>query len=287
MKSAIEYIPAYIPKGRYLYGIIRTEGDQELGPTCLPTGQRAGLSDRLVGLRRTRVYTIGFKNIAVLVSDHPLTEIKPLRDHLTSHHQVIKEAIQHFTIIPIAFGHIVRGADEIRRALEVNYPSIDQELDRLCNKVEMGLKVLWDVDNIFEYFVNRDRELRDFRDKIFGRSRQPTQAEKIELGRLFERKLNTERKKHAESVMRVLSIYAIEAKINPPTHEKVVMNGVFLVMKGKERLFEERVHLAAGLFDGNFSFDYSGSWAPYNFIELKLAELGLVPCPQESQFNMR
>lgn len=267
MKGAIEYIPAYLPKGRYLYGIIRAGDNQDLGP---------------IGLRRAKVYTIGFRSIAALVSDHPLTKIKPLRETLAAHHQVIKEAIQDFTIIPMAFGHIVRSAKEIRRLLEVNYPEIDRELNRLSNKVEMGLKILWDVDNIFEYFVNRDRELRDFRDTIFGRSRQPTQGEKIELGRLFEGKLNRERERHAERVLKVLSAYTLDGKVNPPTHEKMVMNGVFLVEKGKEALFEERVHRVAALFDGNFTFDYSGPWAPYNFIELELDELGSVPSPEES-----
>ncbi len=271
MKGAVEYIPTYIPKGKYLYGIIRTEGDKELGP---------------IGLRRAQVYTIGFKNTAALVSDHPLTKIKPLRDSLAFHHQVIKEAIRDFTIIPVAFGHIVRSAREIRRLLEVNYPEIDEELNRLCNKVEMGLKILWDVENIFEYLVNRDKELRDFRDTIFGRSRQPTQGEKIELGRLFESKLNRERERHAERVLKVLSTYTLDGKVNPPTHEKMVMNGVFLVQKGKEAHFEEGVHRVAALFDGNFTFDYSGPWAPYNFIELELDELGSTASPQRSKVKV-
>ena len=271
MKGAVEYIPTYIPKGRYLYGIIRTEGDQELGP---------------IGLRRAQLYTIAFRNIAALVSDHPLTKIKPSRDNLAPHYQVIKDAMQGFTIITMAFGHIVRSAKEIRRLLEVNYPEIDEELNRLCNKVEMGLKILWDVDNIFEYFVNRDKELRDFRDTIFGRSRQPTQGEKIELGRLFESKLNQERERHAERVLKVLSIYTLDGKVNPPTHEKMVMNGVFLVEKGKEALFEERVHRVAALFDGNFTFDYSGPWAPYNFIKLELDELASTAPPQQSKVKV-
>lgn len=264
----MEYIPAYIPKGKYLYGIIRAESDQDLGP---------------IGLRGAKICTIGFRNIAALVSEHPVTKVKPFRDNLNLHHQVIREAIQHFTVIPMAFGHIVRSAKEILRVLEVNYPEIDRELNRLYNKVEMGLKILWDVDNIYEHFVNRDRELRDFRDRIFGRSRQPTQEEKINLGRLFESKLNKERERHAAKVVRVLDNYTVESKVIPPAHEKMVMNGAFLIERGKEALFEERVHLAAGLFDGNFTFDYSGPWAPHNFIALKLTELGSASSPQESQ----
>ena len=34
--------------------------------------------------------------------------------------------------------------------------------------------------------------------------------------------------------------------------------------------------------EGNLGFDYSGPWAPHNFIELKIAELGSIPSPQES-----
>jgi hypothetical protein len=30
------------------------------------------------------------------------------------------------------------------------------------------------------------------------------------------------------------------------------------------------VFAAAKLFDNNFTFDYSGPWAPHNFVELEL-----------------
>jgi hypothetical protein len=34
--------------------------------------------------------------------------------------------------------------------------------------------------------------------------------------------------------------------------------------------YEAAIFKAANLFDNNFSFDYNGPWAPYNFVEMDL-----------------
>jgi len=35
-----------------------------------------------------------------------------------------------------------------------NRRAFEEQLERVTGKVEMGLRVAWDVPNIFEYFVN-------------------------------------------------------------------------------------------------------------------------------------
>ena len=57
----------------------------------------------------------------------------------------------------------------------------------------MGLRVSLDVPNIFEYFVNTHPELRTARDRFLGPYRNPSQDDKIELGRMFDRLLNEDR----------------------------------------------------------------------------------------------
>jgi len=243
-------------KGKYLYGIIRTDKDETFGD---------------IGIQGGKVYTLRYKDIAALVSDLPFVgKIKPLKANLGPHNQVIKELTRRFTVIPMTFGHIAKSEDDILRMLKLNYDEINAELERLQGKVEMGLKVFWDVDNIFEYFVKKYRELEDFRDEIFGRSSQPTRQEMIELGRLFEEKLGEEREHHTEKVIDVLRDYVLDFKVNEPIGEKMAVNSVFLIERDKEKAFEEAIYKAASLFDGNFTFDYNGPWAPYNFVELEL-----------------
>jgi len=244
------------PTGKYLYGIIRAGKDEAFGD---------------IGIQGEKVYTVRYEDIGALVSDIPFVgKIKPLKANLEPHNQVIKEANRRFTVIPMTFGHITKSEHNILRVLKINYHEISEELERLQGKVEMGLKVFWDVDNIFEYFVKEYRDLEDFRDKIFGRSSPATRQEMIELGRLFEEKRTEERERHTEKVIDALRDYVRDFRVNESIGEKMVLNSAFLIERDEEKAFDEGIHRAASLFDGNFTFDYNGPWAPYSFVELEL-----------------
>lgn len=136
--------------------------------------------------------------------------------------------------------------------------------------MEMGLRVIWDVPNIFEYFVDTHPELRAARDRFLTGHRAPTQDDKIELGRLFEHLLTEDRSLHAGRVEEVLSAYCVEIKPNKPRNEREVVNLACLVDRDRGAGFEAAVFDAAKLFDNSFAFDYSGPWAPHNFVDLSL-----------------
>jgi hypothetical protein len=136
--------------------------------------------------------------------------------------------------------------------------------------VEMGLRVSWDVPNIFEYFVNTHKDLRAARDRFLGPYQNPSQEDKIELGRLFDHLLNEDRQNFTEKVEEILSGYCREIKRNKCRTESEVMSLACLVGRNAQARFEEGVFEAAKLFDNNYTFDYNGPWAPHNFVELDL-----------------
>ncbi|MDD5309174.1 MAG: GvpL/GvpF family gas vesicle protein [Deltaproteobacteria bacterium] len=246
--------------GRYLYGLIRSENDRDFGCIGLTHEGKPG-----------RVYTVRVGSVAAVVSEYGAREkVLPLRKNLDPHHQVIREVMKGATIVPMTFGHVAKGEDEVLKALRRNRDDIQTELDRVDGKVEMTLKVKWDVDNIFEYFVSTDEELATFRDQIFGRSQAPSQAEKIELGRMFEERLGTEREEQTERVVEAFQSCFSEFKVSPVKNEKSVMDVAFLVDRERQKVFEERVYQVAGTFPAQYLFDFSGPWAPFNFVELDL-----------------
>ncbi|MCX6141783.1 MAG: GvpL/GvpF family gas vesicle protein [Ignavibacteriales bacterium] len=244
-------------EGKYLYGIIGAEN----GPV-VPNGA--------IGLAGERVYTIRYAEIAAVVSDHTVCEIHPLRQDFKPHHEVIREVNRRVTIIPMKFGHIAQNSDDVLQFLKSNFSPIFEELRKLDNKVEMGLRVSWDVDSVFEYFLSNDRELERLRDRIFGKNMQPTYEEKLELGMLFARKVDEERKQHTDRIVAALEHCIVDVRINEPTDEKMVLNGAFLIERHCEKEYAEGVYRVAKLFDGHYSLDYNGPWAPYNFVELAL-----------------
>ncbi len=246
--------------GRYLYGLIRATGDRDFGCIGLEHDGKPG-----------RVYTLRLDSIAAVVSEYPAREkILPLRKNLEPHHRVIREVMKTATIVPMTFGHVAKSEEEITRALRRNRTRILAEIDRLDRKVEMALKVRWDVDNIFDYFVSADPDLAAFRDQVFGRSSAPTQAEKIELGRMFEERRTMDREEHTERVVEVFRSCTADVKVNPPKGEQMVMDLSFLVDRDSVKSFEERVYQVAGTFPAQYTFDFNGPWAPFNFVELDL-----------------
>jgi len=240
--------------GKYLYGFALAEFEP---------------GSELLGLAGAPVHAIRHRDVAALVSDHPVEKLSLLRRNLEPHHRVVREVSLQATLIPASFGHISAGEEEIAELLRANCDGIREELERLAGKAEMGVKLLWDVDNIFEFFVSTDRELRSRRDRVLGKSRVSLE-EKLELGAFFEKRLKQERERLGNQLIEALRPLTTEVRVNPPADEKVVLNAAFLIERASEKQFEEALCRAANLFDSNYALDFSGPWPPYSFIRLAL-----------------
>ena len=134
----------------------------------------------------------------------------------------------------------------------------------------MGLRVVWDVPNIFEFMVKLHPDMRQLRDRIFGSGKDPSHDDKMAMGRMFERALNEDRETHTDTVEAVLDDVCVEIKRNKCRGEKDVMNLSCLIDRNRESAFERAVFQAAALFDDNYAFDYNGPWAPHNFVDITL-----------------
>jgi hypothetical protein len=241
--------------GKYLYAIVPDSEDQAYGE---------------FGIDGYTVYTISDGRVAAVVSDLSNRKIRPERRHLAAHQKVLKYLMEKCTPLPMTFGIIADGRKEIRKILSLNQRIFLEQLHRVAGKVEIGLRVAWDVPNIFEYFVHTHPELREARDRFFGTYREPTQEDKIEVGRMFERILNEDREAHTERIEEILIPHCFEIKRNPQKNEAEVMNLACLVGREAQAEFEAGVFEAARLFDNNYSFDFNGPWAPHNFVEVDL-----------------
>ena len=243
--------------GKYLYAIIDNSRDH---------------LDRMRGIDGSPVYQISNSTIAAVISNVHCTRIQPQRHRLAAHQNVLKCLMQKDTPLPVQFGIIAGSDGDVLRFLNAHKMSLEEQLQRVAGKVEMGLRVAWDVPNVFEHLVAMHPELRAFRDKLFLAKREPTREEKVELGRMFDRILDKDRELCGRKVQNVLSPLCFEIKSNPPHKMVEVMSLACLIGRGAEGEFEAGVIEAAKLFDDSFRFSVSGPWAPHNF-----AEVGLRP----------
>jgi hypothetical protein len=239
----------------YLYAIISGSEERSFGP---------------LGLKGGEVRTIVEGDVGAVISDVSDERIRPERRNLTVHQEVLVRLMKETTPLPMSFGIIANDRNAIRKVLSRNHEEFTAQLKRVAGKVEMGLRVALSMPNIFEYFVDTHQELKDARDMLHCAHREPTHDDKIEIGRLFDRMLNEDREAYTDSVKEILSGHCFEFKINKCRNEREVMNLACLVGRDAQPEFESSVFESARLFDNNFAFDYSGPWAPHNFVEMQL-----------------
>jgi hypothetical protein len=242
--------------GKYLYAITPAAADREYGNIGIDGGLVCLISDA---------------RVAAVVSNFSNEKIHLERRHIVAHHAVLERLMEEETPLPIAFGVIAEDAKVVKRILSLNRESFAEQLRRVHGKVEMELRVAWDVPNVFDYFINTHAEIWAARDHFLGKSHGPTQEDKIALGRLFDRILQEDRGEYTDTVEAILSSVCFEIKRNVPRTERDVMNLVCLV--GREAVdedFEAAIVEAARRFDNNFTFDFNGPWAPHNFVDVEL-----------------
>ncbi len=221
------------------------------------------------GLEGARVEVLSSGASSACVSEVRKRRLRPDRRSLSAHMGVIRRLMERTTVLPVSFGVVAKSRADVRELLDRNSDSFALQLARVRGKVEMGLRVLWDVPNVFEYFVNTRADLRAARDTV-GDIRAANRDDMIELGRFFERVLGEERERYVEQIGEVLAAYDIPHARGKVRNERDVMNLACLVARDGLEDFDRAVGEAASGFDNNFTFDVSGPWAPASFVDVTL-----------------
>lgn len=244
-------------KGCYIYAIAAVGED---GKTYDFTGMSGGA-----------VSAIAVGGAAMIVSDIAPTRIRPERRNIAAHQDVLRRLMADGTVLPITFGTIAERPSAVRTLLARYQKVLVDQLHRVAGKVEMGIRVAWDVPNIFEYMVTTHEELRTLRDQSLGDGHPQTRSEKIELGQSFERLLNADRETYAGAIEEMLTPVCAELRRNPPRKEREIMNLACLVERDRLAEFEQAAEAASQRFDDRFLFNYNGPWAPHNFVKVDMS----------------
>ncbi len=240
--------------GTYLYGFTTTQFQPDA---------------QLRGLANERVRTVGFRDVAAVVSRHPVQRLVPRRANLEPHHRIVRQVSSRSPLVPAAFGHISQSEEAIVRVLRDYYDDIRGEINRLANRAEMSVKLRWTVPNIFKYFVQQHSDLRELRDRVFRRP-DPSFDEKLQVGSLFDAKLASERDRLRAVLLKALASVSADSISNPPRDEAMVCDCVLLIDTAHAGGFAQSIQSAAMKFDQNYTLQYSGPWPPYSFVRLQL-----------------
>ncbi|NMH66456.1 GvpL/GvpF family gas vesicle protein [Shewanella salipaludis] len=226
--------------------------------------------DDLFGINKAPIYSLNAEGVGVVISDLPSTQLRPDRRNIMAHSEILKRLMSQTTVLPVRFGTIAAGDRAIQRFLSQYKHQLVEQLERLQDRVEMGLRVSWNVPDIYEYFVRQYPELRRQRDQVYGTGSKPGRDERINLGHMYDKLVNEARSAHRERLEQIILPSCDAICSNTPKNEKVVLNLACLVRRDNLAAFERQIAEAADIFDDSYTIDLNGPWAPHNFVDLDL-----------------
>jgi hypothetical protein len=242
--------------GKYVYCIIRVDRMREFGAIGIGGGKR--------------VYTVGFQELAAVVSDTPIVIYDPTRENVLAHEFVNETVMREHTLIPMSFGTVFRSEDDVTELLRSTHQAFSDVLDKMKDKIEFGLKVLWDREKVVANLERDNDEIRRLKDEISRHSASSTYFARMQLGRLIEVALEEMSSQYVADIHDALKPVAVASRSNKPIGDRMILNAAFLVDRASEAGFDERVKETSRRYEELLTFKYSGPWPPYNFVNIKL-----------------
>ncbi|HZV02803.1 MAG TPA: GvpL/GvpF family gas vesicle protein [Planctomycetota bacterium] len=242
-------------RGKYVYCIIRSSEFLRFGPIGL-------------GSEPSDVHTINHRDLAAVVSDTPMGIQDATRENVLAHQKVNETVMREHTVIPLAFGTVFRTRDDIVALLKSAYDAFSDVLTKMQNKLEFGLKVLWDRDQMIKDIESEDEDVRRLKNEISSQ-KGSTYFARMQYGRLVDAALQSRSERYVADIFTALRDVCVASRSNKPIGDKMILNAAFLVSRDKESAFDARVKEIGARYD-KLTFNYTGPWPPYNFVNIRL-----------------
>jgi hypothetical protein len=242
-------------RGKYVYCIIEADQLLKFGPIG-------------IGAAPSEVYSVHFRNLAAVVSDAPLEVLDSTRENVLAHERVNETVMREHTVIPMSFGTIFKTHEDIVELLRSAAEAFGDVLNKMQNKLEFGLKVLWDRDQAIREVESEDDDISRLKKEISSQ-KGPTYFARMQYGRLVDTALQARSERYVAEIFDQLRDVSVASRINKPIGDKMIMNAAFLISRDREAAFDGKVKLIAARFD-RLTFKYTGPWPPYNFVNIRL-----------------
>ena len=242
--------------GQYIYCIIPTNQESNFGP---------------IGIDSEEVLTIGYDNLPIVVSSHPLDKVVVNKENMLIREKVIERVmVDYYSVLPVRFGTVASTADEVRNLLGRRHREFESKLNEMDHMVELGVKGLWkNMDIIYKEIEEDNKNIKTEKEKIQNSNGTAKEA-KIGIGKMVETALNQKKEDEAYEIVDQLRRMAYDVKLNKTTGDEMFMNASFLVSRGREKEFDNVMDDLSDEYKDRIKFLYAGPLPVFNFANIKI-----------------
>ena len=242
-------------RSQYVYCIVGSSRPLRFGPIG-------------IGTEPADVHTVHHKELAAVVSDTPVEVLDATRENVLAHERVNEVVMRERTVIPMSFGTVFKTRDDIVELLRGAYDAFRDVLNKMEDKLEFGLKILWDRDVMIREIEKQDEDVRRLKGEI-ATQKGSTYFARVQYGRLVDAALGTLTERYVSEIFSELRDVSVASRANKSIGDKMILNAAFLVSRDQEAAFDKKVKELGARYD-KLTFRYTGPWPPYNFVNIRL-----------------
>src|SRR5687768_128543 len=196
--------------GKYVYCIIRSEKEKDFGEIGIG-GSR-------------RVFTVRHRDLAAVVSDTPIVIYDPTRENVLAHEFVNETVMREHTVIPRSFGTVFRSEEDVSGLLRSTHQAFSDVLDKMRDKIEFALKLLWAREKVISNIERDNDELRRLKDEVSRHTASSTYFRRMQLRRLIEGALEEMSTRYVADIHDSLKPVAVASRSNKPIGDLMILN---------------------------------------------------------------
>lgn len=236
----------------YVYGIVDSDA-------VAPGGN---------GVAGGRVRVVSDDGSAALVSDVAERQLELGRDEVLTHARVLEEALKRGTVLPMRFGMVLEGDEEVKaRLLEPHAAELREQLTRFSGRVEINIRATYEEEIVMREVLAENPDIASLREAIRGKPADATYYERIQLGERVAEAIERKRELDSQQILAALSVVADAVEVSAPAHERVALSAAFLVARDRLKEFDQVLDAFAEGQGGRLRFKYSGPLPPHSFVQ--------------------
>jgi hypothetical protein len=153
-----------------------------------------------IGGNGSEIHTVHHRDLAAVVSDVPLGVLDSTRENVLAHERVNEIVMREHTVIPMSFGTIFKTRDDIVQLLRSAYDAFGDVLTKMRDKMEFGLKVVWDRDSIVKEIESEDESIHRLKREIASQ-KGSTYFARMQYGRAIDAALQARSERYGSEIL--------------------------------------------------------------------------------------
>jgi len=234
----------------------------------------SGIDEVIKGLGDTSVYNIPYRDIGIVVSDLDSQVQVKTEESILKHEEAVEALMDRFTVLPMRLYTVFSKKEDMLLKVKDHYEDFMENIDRVREKCEFGIKVIWPGHVIKERII---KARKNESPAYLGQSGTKFMKEKFEKYKI-DREFEEEADRCVAIVDTFLNRHASEKKLEKLKTDNLLLSASYLIDNKKREDFKKAFE-ELNSSGGDLKFMLSGPWPAYNFIMLSRSMNGKLGGP--------